>query len=85
MLKADFSQQDENEGESPLQPGDNCLQLRQGRGWGGWVLLGLLPGGVPFGGSCRGGLLKQGGGPVLQRVVVKVMVVVVMVMLRRPR
>lgn len=85
MLKADFSQQDENEGESPLQPCDHCLQLRQGRGRGGRVLLGFLSGGVTVGGSCRSGLLKQRGGPVLQRVVVKMMVVVVMVVLRRPR
>lgn len=84
MLKADFSQQNENEGESPLQPCDDCLQLRQGRGRGGWVFLGFLPGAVPLRGGCRGGLLEQRGGPVLQGMVVKV-VVVVMVVLGRPR
>lgn len=84
MLKADFSQQNEDEGEAPLQPCDYCLQLRQGWGRSGRVFLGLLPGAVPLRGGCRGGLLEQGGCPVLQGLVVEV-VVVVMVVLGRPR
>lgn len=81
MLEADFSQQDEDERESPLQPCDHCLQLRQGRGRGGRILLDLLPGAVPLRGGCCGGLLEQGGGPVLQRMVVKVVVMMVVVVL----
>lgn len=84
MLKADFSQQDEDEGETPLQPRDYSLQLRQGWGWCGRVLLGLLPGAMPVRAGCRGGLLEQRGGPVLQGLVVEV-VVVVMVVWRWPR
>lgn len=72
VLEADFSQQDEDEGETPLQPRDHSLQLRQGGGGGGHLLLALLPGAASL-------LLQQGGGAVLQGVVVEVLVVVVMV------
>ena len=85
MLKADFNQQNEDEGEAPLQPRDHRLQLRQGWGRGGWVFLGLLPGAVPVAAGRRGGLLEQRGGPVLQRLVVEVVVVVVVLVLGRPR
>ncbi len=85
MLKADFSQQNEDKGEAPLQPCDYSLQLRQGWGRSGWVFLGLLPGAVPLRGGCCGGLLEQRGGPVLQRMVVKVVVMVVVVVLWRAR
>lgn len=70
MLEADFSQQDEDEGEAPLQPRDHGLQLRQGGGGGGRLLLALLPGAASL-------LLQQGGGAVLQGVVVVVQVVLV--------
>lgn len=77
MLKADFSQQDEDERKAPLQPGDHGLQLGQSWSWSGLLVLGLLPGAVPLrAGSC-GGLLEQGGGPVLQGLVVEVVVVMV--------
>lgn len=87
MLKADFGQQDKDEREAPLQPGDHCLELRQSRSWSGLVLLRFLPGAVPLRASCCGGLLEQGGGAVLQGLVVEVVVMVVgmVKMLRRAR
>lgn len=84
MLKTDFSQQNEDEGKAPLQPGDHCLQLRQSGSRGGLVFLGLLPGAVPLRASGRRSLLEERGGPVLQGLVVEV-VVVVMVVLRWAR
>lgn len=83
MLKADFGQQNEDERKAPLQPGDHRLQLTQSRSWSGLLLLGLLPGAVPLGAGSCGGLLEQGGGPVLQGLVVEVVVVVMVV--GRPR
>lgn len=82
MLKADFSQQNEDKRKSPLQPRNHSLQLGQSRSWGGLVILGLLPGAVPLRASCGGGLLEQRGCPVLQWLMVEV--VVVMVVLGRP-
>lgn len=76
VLEAHFGQQNEDEGEAPLQPRHHRLQLGQGRRRRGRVLLGLLPGAVPLGAARRGGLLQQGGGPVLQRLVVEVVEVV---------
>lgn len=77
MLKADFGQQDKNERKAPLQPGDHRLELRQSRGWSSLVLLRVLPGAVPLRASCCGGLLEQGGGAVLQGLVVEVVMMVV--------
>lgn len=74
MLEADFRQQDEDKGETPLQPRDHGLQLWQGRGRGGRLLLAFLPGAASL-------LLQQGRGAVLQGVVVvEVLVVVVEVL-----
>lgn len=85
MLKADFGQQNQNEGKTPLQPGDHGLHLRQSRSRSGRIFLGLVPGAVPLRASCRGGLLQQRGSPVLQGLVVEVMVVVMVVVLRQSR
>lgn len=79
MLEADFSQQNEDEREAPLQPCHHRLQFRQSRGRGGWVFLGLLPGAVPLCGRPRSRLLEQGGGPVLQGLVVEVVMMVMVV------
>lgn len=70
MLEAHFSQQDEDKRETPLQPCDHGLQLRQSRGRGGRLLLAFLPGAASL-------LLQQRRGAVLQGVVVVVKMVVV--------
>lgn len=85
MLKADFSEQNEDEWEAPLQPRDYCLQLGQGRGWCGLFFLGLVPRAVPLRAGRRGGLLEQRGGPVLQGLVMEVVVMVMVVVLGRSR
>lgn len=76
MLKADFSQQDKDERKAPLEPGDHCLQLRQGWSRSSLVFLGILPRAMPLRASCCSGLLEQRGSPVLKGLVVEVMVVV---------
>lgn len=72
MLEADFSEEDEDEGEALLQPGDDGAQLGQGGGRRRGVLARLVSAAVAIGG---GGGVQQGGA-VLGGLVVMVVVVV---------
>lgn len=74
MLEADFSEEDEDEGEALLQPGDDGTELGEGGGRGGGVLAPLVAPAVALGG--RGGV--EQGRAVLGGLVEVVVVVVVL-------